>query len=830
MKNLTATLVFATLFTTSLAEAAPFQIVVPRRTPSAVTRVQLVFDVSPSVGTSLADPVFKLVLRGPGDQDPSLVVPAGGLDALTFATDESTASVWVEYPSGDVATVVRPTTGAPGDPARYRYEVLLLLTSDFDGASCTTNWPTTTTSETWTVTLEGVATVGRCLISYTGSVSGCDTWTPITAGLMASYDGSGLPGEGVGTCAEERPPVSVMMVLDRSCSMGSAAQPGGPYGGTRMNALATAVHAFTETWSALGARPDDKLGLVYFSNDAQWMTDVGVPTWTSSPDVTSNGAKILPYSTILPTLTAAQLGAVTPDAATSIGNGLEAAVGGFSAPGRRVIVLMTDGRQNTTKCVGIVGGQVKLHTCNVAPTSADPNLLAGAANVRIYAVTVGASTGGEAVNQGLADATGGFSATTIDGTELTPFFQLVLESFLRFNTFQAVLLARLDASTGAVQQKFHVTSTSRRAALHLSPLGGRAIAKLTSPSGAPVQVAMPGATVLPIEPGEWTLELTSVDDIERAKGRAIVDAVVIADDLLVKAETAITDRVYHLGDPLELSVRVTSAGRPIAGLGSAAGDRVVARVLAPGQSLGELLSTSSAPTQPVAPSDTSAPADNKLDNTIAANPGAFALSPNDVVLKDDGQAPDARAGDGIFSGRFPTTLPGSHRVLFELEGTSPDGGRFSRRALESAYVRPVPEGSLGVVVDGPRVTITPRVRGGSRLGPGWATYFVGQTSDGQRFRPTDQLDGRYVFELPAGVTAGQVSIGFLDVSYVITPEQPVAALPTDPAGGGVGLGCLDGQPPPCDRKPSCAGGVELWVVVVLALVILAIIVLRKKGP
>ncbi len=841
-QTLVATLaLLGTLSAAQLAVAAPvtFQVVVPRRTGlTPVTQVQLVLDVAPT-GAPASDPVFQLSVRGPGDVAPAAITPATGLDALTFASSGS-PTVLVEWANGDTGTVIRPSSGSPGDPARYRYTVNLRLSSDFNATTCASTWPAATTSETWTFTVDGVPIGARCLISYTTQTGGsCASVMPISSGDVAAYSSPFVPGEGVQTCAGDRPAVGVMMVLDRSCSMSDPAQPGGPFGGTRSAALAGAVRSFVETWTALGAKPGDQLGLAYFSDDAQWMDTVGVPSWTggAAGSVSTSGTKIQPFSTISPLLTAVNLGAVSPDSATSIGDGLQGGVAGLSGlalTSRQVVLLMTDGLQNTTQCVSIVGGRVKLHDCSVTASAASPDLLPASSPARIYSVTVGEATGGATINQDIANATGGLYAGTTDGTELTPFFHAILENFLRFGSHQTLLLSRIDARGGPVEQKFWVTGASVRAALHLERISGAGAARLRSPSGQEVQVALPGATVLPNEAGEWTLVVSSpVAGESVAHGRGILlDAVVISDDLLVKADQRVAPKAYHVGDALELSVRLTGSGRAILGAGAGAGERVVAHVLAPGQSLGELLSTSSAPATPNAASDQSTPANEKLQNALEADPSKFALSPNDVVLHDDGQDGDQAASDGVYSGRFTTTLPGVHRVLFDLVATSTEGGRFTRRSLESVYVRPVPEGSLGAtpgLVDGVAgVVFTPRIRGGTRLGPGWATYFVATTASGTKLRPIDRLDGSYGIQLPAGVGPGELTIGFIDAPLTITPAQPVENIPADVIT--TSLGCLDGQPAPCNRGEDCLHGISPWVIALILIVIIAVIILRSRRP
>src|SRR5262249_10913026 len=122
---------------------------------------------------------------------------------------------------------------------------------------------------------------------------------------------------------------------------------------------------------------------------------------------------------------------VTPGGSTSIGGGLVRAANSFSvAPAvgdgnRNVILLMSDGMQNTNPMAQVSGSQVQ----TTPPVTNLPNQ----PPLQIYSVTVGTGLAVDpTINQNLATAANGFYVNTeTDAGKLPTFFLELLQNFIK---------------------------------------------------------------------------------------------------------------------------------------------------------------------------------------------------------------------------------------------------------------------------------------------------------------------------------------------------------------------------------------------------------------
>ncbi|MGH2459330.1 MAG: hypothetical protein ACRDIY_10745, partial [Chloroflexota bacterium] len=288
--------------------------------------------------------------------------------------------------------------------------------------------------------------------------------------------------------------------------------------------------------------------------------------------------------------------------------------------------------------------------------------------------------------------------------------------------------------------------------------------------------------------GDWQVRVEAADIIGieatavNVAGAVPFDLTVLCDDAALHVDTSIVPADYVPGQSIQLTARVTTFGQPVSGLGTHAGDRVVVQVVKPGVGVGDLLSTSNAPTTQPYPTDPSTNADAKLTNQLQQSPTSLVRDSNDVITLVD-------AGSGIYRGSYAVQNPGHYNFLFGVEGPTRDVDRFSRQQLETVYVRPAPDGntsefqtSIQTQVSGLQlsITMTPRTALGARLGPGWANYFWFTVPGRVPVKAHDNLDGTYTVQIPFnGILPPQVSVHFLNVSLVIgdtvTPDRlPVA--------------------------------------------------------
>lgn len=122
------------------------------------------------------------------------------------------------------------------------------------------------------------------------------------------------------------------------------------------------------------------------------------------------------------------------------------------------------------------------------------------------------------------------------------------------------------------------------------------------------------------------------------------------------------------------------------GLGSRPGETVLAKVIKPGQSKGDLLAKSEASPEPAPTGDSQSPAEAKLFNELQDNLGALQVDDDVIALTD----PD---GDGVYTADYPTREPGHYTFLFAVQGRTNEAGIVSRQQLKSAFARAVPDPS-----------------------------------------------------------------------------------------------------------------------------------------
>ncbi|MCP4288527.1 MAG: VWA domain-containing protein [Gammaproteobacteria bacterium] len=836
---------------------ANFQINVPRKMTSGqlpIMRLKATVSLAsePTVTTPvtfrITDPTGQVKTIGPFNPGPGtspsevefdIPPPAGGVTPV----------------AGDIVSITSPSSALPAnDPGRRRYVLTFDLSSDFNQAASCANTMTVPTNETWTVAVTAGSPLitGVCLQSFDRNILGNECTGPLRPvpllELVATV--SGFPSPEF-SCVEARPAVDVILALDKSGSMSGSTLGGGPR--PKIEALRDAVTDFVDVWNILrtsegAAAPQDKIGAVFFDSDAHWMNDVGVPAWSSITDGLNN------FNVSLKNNIINHIDEVNAGGSTSMGDGLfEASDKLFDLANagnghRKVILVMSNGKENTTKRVKVNNPanptQVQTYDSgNPGAATALPNQ----GNLDIYSVTVGTSTAVSAdINEDIATATGGFYINSVDDAELLrPFFLELLQNFLKFNTWEMVrMISGKVTSSEPYSASFPITTTTQAISINLLWNGRLGVLRLTvePPGGGnPIEETGQGSIRLnlelpmppPYDPtGSWSILVELLDPIGHVT-EIPFDLVVLADDLAVNSDLSIAAADYAPGDQIRLQAKVTEFGKPVLGLGSNPGDKILVQLVKPGVGIGDLLSDSNAePNQPNT-DDTMTAADAKLYNELQKNPDSLVRTPDTVSLLDNG---NGVLDDGIYSAVYPAELPGHYNFLFALEGTTQNTGRFSRQQLKTVHVRSVPEAdnteiqtSIQQSPDGNTLIIdmTPRTKFGHRMGPGWANYFWFTTPDRPPFKAEDNLDGIYRAKLFLGKDAPPpLKLHFLRVSVIIDDEVTP-----------------DNLPIPLDEKTSLVESVPvpeipqqfpwLWILVLLLILILLILVLiwkRRQKP
>jgi hypothetical protein len=377
------------------------------------------------------------------------------------------------------------------------------------------------------------------------------------------------------------------------------------------------------------------------------------------------------------------------------------------------------------------------------------------------------------------------------------------------------------------ETSFPVSSTTARVAIQAlwpARLGQLRMVVAVPGEATPLQATGQGAirlsTDLPTSAaydplGLWRVAIVPDVVIEASAPAPSVpiELTVLTDDRAINASLSIVPTAYVPGDQIQLQAALTEFGRPLLGLGTRPGETVVAQVLKPGVSVGDLLASSTASTTPAPTGDAQTAAEAKLFNELQQNPAALVQAQDLVQLLDNGQDAngDARAGDGVYSGLYPAREPGHYTFLFGVQGHTSEAGDVSRQQVKTVFVRAIPDGSttqaqatVQVVGQGRQLSLvlTPTTRFNNRLGPGFANY-LWLTSPGVRpFKPVDNLDGTYRATLAfTGRVPPPVSLHFLPVSIVIGDGVPPEALPLPlddsttviPVVPGTGLGGTKGS-------------------------------------
>lgn len=525
-----------------------------------------------------------------------------------------------------------------------------------------------------------------------------------------------------------RQPVDIGLVLDKSGSMAAPACPSGC--ASRWEVLTDAVELFGAVWGAV-TDAEDRIALTYFDTTVDQFMSGGEPLVNVQSSLSSLMSDVR---------------AKSPSQLTAMGGGLQTTIGVLGDDTRpRHIVLFSDGMQNVNPKVRRIEDGADFHleisddpdtptSSGVAPTS-PATRLDGQLGITVSAVAIGSTDDYLQRLEEIAAATGGLSRfTPAPDDDLRRFFVEELVHVL--GAYSPQIAARRRGTVGNDQQAIEnvvVNATPTRIVFSLDHVRGGDLQLWISKGGVDVTglmhetkgkfyrvlaldlpAAAPGAaTVLP--GGQWKATIVG-------KPGTAYDLTVIVDDPVLKYGVTVGGAQTRASEPLQLGVRLTWAGRPVTDASS-----VTARVIGPGQSIGNLLSTNATPAIPPGyvfePNST--PVQQKLELLLQQPEhfGSLMASPFDVRLSSN--------GDGTYSGSYARTdEPGTYRVEFEIAGDHPDLGQyrrfesvttvveFGRAVLDRSdlrFTRIDPSGTLDRV----QLEFRPRDARGNYLGPAY---------------------------------------------------------------------------------------------------------------
>lgn len=583
----------------------------------------------------------------------------------------------------------------------------------------------------------------------------------------------------------------VMLVLDRSGSMSMDAGTGR----TKIEEARDATSLFVQL---IRSGAGDRIGMVSFSTSASSPVDFGL----NAVDAGSKNTLVGP-----PPYSGGIVGGIAPNGLTSIGDGLEHAVGQFPAPGagvnQRTVLLMTDGLQNTPPMIA----------------DADP-FLAGA-DLSVIGFGTESSLDGVLLDR-LAQEHGGLYTRAGSALQLKKFFALAFGNIFESGTLSDPEYD-LPASENSKSIPFLVCEDDTiTAVLGWDRDDTSLLLQLKTPGGSIINVGSPGVEAsfgrtwmflrvpLPIggeRDGDWEAQVFRPGGGEfpppAVDVRFFVNVVVKGGPSFVRLKP---DSTYYTGDKINPLVRLRNTDGT-----TPRNARVKLTVTTPVNGAGNVLTQAKLGSATTLGGDT-IPARQSTLRALEAASGTPAITyvDRDFDLFDDSRHEDgAMEPDGIFGNPLTDLLKTEGNYTFRAVATYGDQCTATREMLWSLHVdvgispthTDVTVNFTGTRPDGQSsgtVTITPRDPYGNNLGPGRA-------------------DGILVTGVPGTTVTGPVKDNG-DGSYTI----PIA---WDP-GSGQGAGVVVSQPgrPPVVAQPRPKHGCReweflFWLVVLLALIL-----------
>jgi hypothetical protein len=598
-----------------------------------------------------------------------------------------------------------------------------------------------------------------------------------------------------------QPPITTLLVLDRSGSMGQAVA-GAPGGETKWDITVDAASRFIEEFKNL-APQGSQVGLAFFDNE--WGEYGGGAFYAVGAGNTL--PEEMPLKAFL-----ADPAQIAPRNLTCIGGSLYDAIQNLSSSGNAInsVILFSDGMQNTDPAIEISGSTVNVVE-NSATYSATGTGFSGGfgtyllsnAGIPIHTITV-SDLSTVSLNQAIATATGGQAIgfyTMVPTIDQDPYaggedaWELTFINQLNCGSPQMASLQRgvFDTNTTGTGT-FGVNDSAEELLLRVSGLPERRVTSFQVLKENKVvyeRTSQASYYLFAIERGELAqYGLSSLSGEWRyrigygrpAKEPVTYSAAAIVEDRYVKARVRLSQPSYEPGQSLAFEVAFTNGGVPIPNA-----DQVRAIVLKPGQDFNDLLSQ---------PADLGS--DESLPLEGEANPGQNKydqlVGGSQAFLDELGVAEQVidlsfDAAAGVYRGSFAgsnTEASGIYRLYFFTRHQDSLMGLVERFDLKTVAIDfgTADAGNTDFqvqVVNGVNIlSITPRNQFGHLLGPnrlGQVLVLI----NGQAQRLTDNLDGTYTATLAQPLAAtDQVKVGIKGAGFFDGPAAKIKGV----GGGG----------------------------------------------
>ncbi|MEO1257806.1 MAG: hypothetical protein AAFZ15_03385 [Bacteroidota bacterium] len=679
------------------------------------------------------------------------------------------------------------------------YNVLLTLwDTDLEVEVAATSWSinnnvpfNNNTGGTWNINLVGTAGELR------GSIGNSPLLTNPSIEISATYAGGAAPAvrtfflnilpDELGEpdmipCVQE-----FAFLFDKSGSMNGLTD-AGPTKWARLLEVAQAQLGTLSSIDAIGLE-DRKVIILFSGNDAE-STQEG--NFGSDLNIANDNGDPLDDAESVESN-------YTPGGATPLGGGILRALLDFFTPGsqpwiQKILVVFTDGIQNKNPMVADDGDELVLVAGRTPPGGIIPEFPAGdypeelaSHNLEMYAVGLGTMPG---VHATLLDNLTSNNYEDADAGNLNNIFENFTEDALAPSGSPRILAVRrgqIPQQNQTIEEAFVVHDSILSLSLKIFAVTDEFIEPQVTlkKDGVTLQVdpyfqndimimyhvKFPGSPTSPggiNSKGTWSLEFSDEKPI-----RYEVSAIVDEKNIKSRVDfNGVTD--FYAGDDLPVRVRLRYKGAPID-----TGVTVIARLLKPGEDLGDLIANTSADTSTFQPSEPQLTLGEVKFETLGQTQLIIdqisKVTSPDITLTND--------GNGFYSGTFTgINVTGGSRVIVEMQGTNAQVGDYTGWKARTAvfdFARPddidLQEQliDLGVNQEGERIyrlELTPVNRFNKKLGPAQESRIrVTPDNDLAEVGPLqDHLDGTYstIITVPDGEN-------FNASVYVIDFKNPV---------------------------------------------------------
>lgn len=616
-------------------------------------------------------------------------------------------------------------------------------------------------------------------------------------------------------------PVAVVMVLDRSGSMGTDI-PGTIPSTTRMDMLKTTASLFVDKFDAFSTDVDKQIALTYFNSGVDL---VPAPVVSNLTVIDGNADT---FTNDIQTLIA---GGSTAIGDALIEGGKDKLVIEDSIY-KKSIILFTDGEQNTGKQINDDG------------TEADGIPLNNPPDDDIQIITIGfdgAAMGSTAVNlQNVAmnnqgGASGDLNFTIGSSTDVSPagdmdiFFDQALESILSGSSPQTVGVIKglmpaqnlssqgFEINQGIDKILFELLTWDQESFFNIEKNGilitdtNTNLKTIRGPNSLLAIVDLFENTSGIVSEGTWKISIGS-----GTGGGKPYQIKAQVDDHRLDYTFEVSADDFKVEDVLEFEANASYDGTPLDDA------TISALVFKPGEDLGDLLARANVKFDPSSEGDAASVGYQKLLALIQDNPAlidSLQLKENVVSL--------AHTGNGKYTAQFSDTdVSGAYQIIASISGTSATSGNYQRMVRRTAYLRfadPDPEISTQTYTqlggNSIQLMYTPMYSVGTKqrfVGPGFANGIAVTGVDISNVVTVDNGDGSYTIDIDVsnGNTNPNVEIS---ISGVEVFEGKASDF--DNKGG-----ILD------DFKDWLQNtfGISIWIFLLILLLILLIIWIIKK--